>query len=255
MFWFYSKKHNNFTFNFIISSLHLRMVACVAVIEELFVDSRLFSGRVWPSLRSHKDCLDHLTLTSAVQISIRKLFNIVATSLNQARCSIAHLLIVSKPGAFPRRIRHKKLTSLKTRCIFLLGHNFTLAFCGLNGPQSQGRSWSDQWGSWNVIIITVKLKKISCDFPRGFSKTGIWQYLGWMQDTGGGNLGVTIQERSGDGEKWISADPSLLVPSINHGTAIARIATMLKRDKEKKFQWRQCDRLTLLYLQFVKQGY
>ena len=109
IFWFYYKKtHNNFTFNFIISSLHLRMVACVAVIEELFVDSRLFSGRVWPSLRSHKDCLDHLTLTSAVQISIRKLFNIVATSLNQARCTIAHLPRVSKTEAFPTRNRHKK---------------------------------------------------------------------------------------------------------------------------------------------------
>ena len=108
-FWFYyKKKHNNFTFNFILSSLHLRMVACVAVIEELFVDSRLFSGRVWPSLRSHKDCLDHLTLTSAVQISIRKLFNIVATSLNQARCTIAHLLRVSKTEAFPTKNRHKK---------------------------------------------------------------------------------------------------------------------------------------------------
>ena len=107
------KKHNNFTFNFILSSLHLRMVACVAVIEELFVDSRLFSGRVWPSLRSHKDCLDHLTLTSAVQISIRKLFNIVATSLNQARCTIEHLLRVSKTGAFPKRNRHKKSLLLK----------------------------------------------------------------------------------------------------------------------------------------------
>ena len=114
IFWFYSKKtHNNFTFNFIISSLHLRMVACVAVIEELFVDSRLFSGRVWPSLRSHKDCLDHLTLTSAVQISIRKLFNIVATSLNQARCTIAHLPSQSlKTGAFPTRNRHEKSTFL-----------------------------------------------------------------------------------------------------------------------------------------------
>ena len=114
IFWFYyKKKHNNFTFNFILSSLHLRMVACEAVIEELFVDSRLFSGRVWPSLRSHKDCLDHLTSTSAVQISIRKLFNIVATSLNQARCTIEHLLRVSKTGAFPTRNRHKKITSFK----------------------------------------------------------------------------------------------------------------------------------------------
>ena len=114
IFWFYSKKtHNNFTFNFIISSLHLRMVACAAVIEELFVDSRLFSGHVWPSLRSHKDCPDHLTLTSAVQISIRKLFNIVATSLNQARCTIAHLPRVSKTGAFPTRNRHKNSLLLK----------------------------------------------------------------------------------------------------------------------------------------------
>ena len=105
---FIPKKHNNF----FISSLHLRMVACVAVIEELFVDSRLFSGRVWPSLRSHKDCLDHLTLTSAVQISIRKLFNIVATSLNQARCTIAHLPSQSlKTGAFPTRNRHITITS------------------------------------------------------------------------------------------------------------------------------------------------
>ena len=174
---FIPKKHNNFTFNFIISSLHLRMVACAAVIEELFVDSRLFSGRVWPSLRSHKDCLDHLTLTSAVQISIRKLFNIVATSLNQARCTIEHLLRVSKTGAFPKRNRHKKSLLLKTRCIFLLGHNLTLVFCGLNGPQSQGRSWSDQWVSWKIITVTLKMRGVT--FPGNFQKLAFGNISAW----------------------------------------------------------------------------
>ena len=171
------------------------MVACVAVIEELFVDSRLFSGRVWPSLRSHKDCLDHLTLTSAVQISIRKLFNIVATSLNQARCTIEHLLRVSKTGAFPKRNRHKKITSFKNKVYLSFGSQPHVGFL---------------WSEWPSVSRKELKRSMSvlkdhnghsederCDFPREFSKAGIWQYIGLILDHCGRDLGVSQDQRVG----------------------------------------------------------